>query len=222
MVFGRRTLLLTSSPFNGEIRVEECGGERLLLINGETHSIHSPANGWKEARREVWGVLAAPPFPLRPNPEVLMLGLGGGTTLHLLASGLRPSAVVAVDADPEIVRIAREYFDVPAGGTVTLITGDALETMRKLAGDGRTFDLLIDDVYFTATTTTGPPGSELFATAKRLVRPGGTALFNRPLDHPRPHPEHGRFAAELRGLGHEVVLLPVRRRWSNDIICCRM
>lgn len=192
------------------------------MIDGETHSINAPARRRSEARREYWGFLAAVPFRLPPNPAVLMLGLGGGTALHLLSEDLAPSEIVVVEADPEIVRVAREYFDIDALGGVTIRTGDALGTMRGLIGEGRTFDLLIDDVYFTTTSASGPGDGGLFDAVRRLVRRGGTAVFNRPLDGRRPHPEHEAFAAELRSLGHEAILVRVRRRWWNDIIYCRI
>lgn len=218
---GRKTLHRTSSEFSGEIRVDQCGRERLLMIGGETHSIYLTSGDWREARQECWGRIASPPFRLPPGPVVLLLGLGGGTALHLLAATHRPARIIVIEADPEIVRVAREYFNIGAIGGLTVRTMDAMEGMAGLTAEGQAFDIVIDDVYFNATTTGAPPGSELYGALKRLVRPGGTAVFNRPLDEPRPYPEHGRFAAELRELGHEVASASVRRRWWNDIIYCR-
>ncbi len=54
-------------------------------------------------------------FLLQPKPRrLLMLGLGGGGMSNYLSGRMPGLEVDAVDIDPEVVRLAQTYFDVPA------------------------------------------------------------------------------------------------------------
>ena len=53
-------------------------------------------------------------FLLHPRPtRLLMLGLGGGGMSNYLRGRLPGLEIDAVDIDPEVVRLAQTYFDVP-------------------------------------------------------------------------------------------------------------
>ncbi len=83
---------------------------------------------------------------LQPAPtRVLMVGLGGGQLSNFLFSRLPGVEIDAVDLDPEVVRLARKYFEIPDD-----------RRYRTHVGDGRLFveqhaepdtDLLILDAF---------------------------------------------------------------------------
>ncbi len=53
-------------------------------------------------------------FLLQPAPKrVLMLGLGGGQISNYLFNHFPGIEIDAIDIDPEVVRLAQRYFDVP-------------------------------------------------------------------------------------------------------------
>jgi spermidine synthase len=53
-------------------------------------------------------------FLLQPAPKrVLMLGLGGGQISNYLRDRFPQLEIDAIDIDPEVVRLAQRYFDVP-------------------------------------------------------------------------------------------------------------
>ncbi len=221
-MFKPQVMFRTHSPISGEICVVDRGRERTLTIDGEAHSIYFTRGGWTEAERECWGALSAPVFDLPPNPEILMLGLGGGTALRLIESRLAPRSITVVELDPAVVSAAREYFFLDDRRSATVVVADALQAMRMMAAQGRTFDLLIDDVYYRLTSPLSGPDADTFNTMKSLTRPGGSIIFNRPVDHPDEIPSHVQFTAELKRAGNDVEIRMIRRRWWNDVIYCRL
>lgn len=80
--------------------------------------------------------------PGRPR-TLLMLGLGGGTSLRTLRY-LQPDIdITAVEIDGDMVDLAREYMGLDDIG-VKVITGDAYAWLEK---NRRKFDVVFDDVY---------------------------------------------------------------------------
>jgi spermidine synthase len=216
-----KTVYRAHSALSGRIEVRDSGRERVLEINGQVHSVYYKRGDWKGAALEYWGLLAAPPFPLPPDPDVFMLGLGGATAVRLLCRTLRPASIVVAEADPGIVSVAREYFDTGSLPGLEVVTGDGHDVMRTLRDRGRTFDLLIDDVYFDATSILSGPGRGLFEAMASIARPGATIVLNRPVDRREQEAVNASLADELRRTGAPVEARSVRGAYWNDIIYYR-
>ncbi len=221
LLFRRHDRFETASPLSGRIVVYDRGRERVLEMDGQIHSIYFRGSGWGEANRDYWGRMASTPFGMPAGTKVLMLGLGGGTTLHLLAREHRPSSLTVVERDPVVIGIAREWFGVGEIPGIRIIEGDALETLARLAAGPERFDLILDDVFFTETSTLGGRGKELHGALRALLRPGGSIVLNRPVDSPGDTERHRAYAGELRSAGNEVVIRSVRGSGHNDIIYFR-
>ncbi len=221
VLFNRKPVVELVSEVSGRVGVYDRGWERVLVMNGEVHSVFFPRWGWGEARRDYWGLMADPAFGAPSGADVLMLGLGGGTTLHLLASGIRPATVTAVERDPEVIRLARTFFDIDRMPGLRIVEGDAHDLLKKFEAEQRTFDLIIDDVFFSSTSALEPPGSDIYVAIRRLLRPGGSMVLNRPVDQPGAAALHRAYAEELRSLGNDVIVRSVPGTGLNDIIHCR-
>ncbi|MEO7795626.1 MAG: methyltransferase domain-containing protein [Thermoanaerobaculia bacterium] len=103
---------------------------------------------------------------IEPGHRVLDLGCGSAT-LTVLVKQLRPGAeVVGVDADPEILRLARQKI-VDEGLEVSLEQASA---MRLPFADGR-FDRVLTSLMFHHLTREHK--REALADARRVLRPGG-------------------------------------------------
>ena len=65
------------------------------MVHGETLSVY-PTNGdWSGVRKEYWWhALAETAIP--PRPRVLLVGLGGGTQIHIVRMLARPRELTAV------------------------------------------------------------------------------------------------------------------------------
>jgi spermidine synthase len=127
----------------------------------------------------VWDALAAPLLALPPRraPSVLLLGLGAGSAARV-ARALAPGArIVGVEIDPEVVRLAREHFELDALG-VEVVQADA---SAFLARSRERFDAVLDDVFVGSGRAVHKPAWLLaggLAAAAARVAPGGLLASN--------------------------------------------
>ena len=199
------------SRLSGRIRVIDRGTERRLMVHGEILSIY-PLNGdWRPVRREYWWkALDAVELPRRPS--ALLVGLGGGTQVHLLHRLSAPRHITVIERDPVIVRVASEWFGLDRVGKLEIVCADAETAVTGLARAGRQFDYVMDDVSYADEPEVALP--KLLAVVP-LVTPRGSLVVNR---HRRGDPRP--LARTLRLYFREVRLRRVRRTGENTLICC--
>jgi caffeoyl-CoA O-methyltransferase len=145
--------------------------------------------------------------------RVLEVGTYSGYSALAMASGLPDDGkLVTCDIDPVATAVARRYFErSPHGHKIELRLGPAIETIRELAGQGASFDLLFLDAdkqgyldYYEAALPMLPAGG--------LVVADNTLWSGRVLE-PKEDSDHAivrfnaRVAADERV---ETVLLSVR------------
>jgi hypothetical protein len=199
------------SRLSGRIRVIDRGDERRLMVHGEILSIY-PLNGdWRPVRREYWWK-ALDAVTLPPRPEALLIGLGGGTQVHLLHRLAAPRHITVIERDPVIVRVASEWFGLDRIGRIEIVCTDADAGVAELARTGRRFDYVMEDVTYADKPEIALP--KLIAMVP-LVAPRGSLVVNRHRNgDPRP------LARTLRLYFGEVRLRRVRRTGENTLICC--
>ncbi|HEY7061374.1 MAG TPA: methyltransferase domain-containing protein [Chloroflexota bacterium] len=149
------------------VRVAEDEGQRVLLVDGVVQSVavegpHLGPGYWPSMLPDV-----------RPR-RALLLGLGGGTIAHLLVRRFGPVPMVGVDADAEILALARAEFglDLPS---LTIVEDDAL---AYVAAASERFDYVCVDLYRGAELERGVLARPVLRGIKRLLTPGGVAVFN--------------------------------------------
>ena len=136
------------------------GNERRLMVHGEILSIYPLDANWRPVRREYWWK-ALEAVPLPPKPEVLLVGLGGGTQVHLLYRLSDPRSITVIERDPVIVRVARQWFGLDRVGKLEMVCADAETAIAGLARSGRRFDYVItlcDKVREVCPEFPGDPG----------------------------------------------------------------
>ena len=179
------------------------------MVHGETLSVY-PINGdWEPVRREYWWH-ALVEVRLPPRPRVLLVGLGGGTQLHLLRELARPRAMTAVERDPVILRAAHQWFGLDALGGVEYLCADAETAADTLAAAGRRFDFVMEDVDYGDG---GERSLPLIRSLARLVARGGVLVANR---HRRR--EAAVVITALEPDFHEVRERRVRREGENVLV----
>src|SRR5881628_1776108 len=127
-----RTVFETASRVSGRIRVVDYRAERRLIVNGEILSVYPLDGDWSRVRREYWWrALAVTALPRRPS--VLLVGLGGGTQIHLLHSLTRPRLITVIERDHVIARVAGDWFGLDTAGPLEILCADAMVAVRGLA-----------------------------------------------------------------------------------------
>lgn len=164
------------SPINGEIIVKEQLGQYSLYIAG------IPQSGG--IVREIWkkGVSALPDF--KPVPSVLLLGLGGGSVVHLVKKRWPNAKILSVELDPHVVVISRTYFGLDEVSGIKIVTGDAFKVVHDKKGgvEKGKFDLVLIDIYLGQELPGFVQQEEFINELKSLLTDRGVLVFNHLLD----------------------------------------
>jgi protein-L-isoaspartate O-methyltransferase len=206
-----RTVFEARARGTGRMRVVDYRSERRLIVDGDILSIYPLDGDWGRLRTEYWWhALAAVGVP--PRPRALLVGLGGGTQVHLLQRLAQPKEITVIERDPMIVRVACEWFGLRDLGGLEFLCGDATHIVPWLTQVGRRFDFVMEDAVYAAPPEVSLPLAEALVP---LVAPGGRLVINR---HRRGD---GRVvAAALRPRFRRIVVRRVRREGENVLICC--
>ena len=122
-------------------QVRNAGQSIRLYSNGVLHSQYNPRQPINGA---IWDLLLLPGFLLSTPPKsILLLGLGGGTLVHLIRLFFPTAHMTCIELDKQHISIAKKWFKLPKKN-VTLIEGDAYEYMQNTK---ETFDWIVDDVF---------------------------------------------------------------------------
>lgn len=119
---------------------------------------------------------------LRKMPEMkrfLMVGLGGGSFLHTVKHCWPDAVVEAIDIDPVMLAIAREYFDAPPEAILILM--DARDYFR---GDRGPFDFVFIDAFDGMCPPKELLTGQFFESVARALSPGGVVCMNTVRKHP--------------------------------------
>ncbi|HEY3438900.1 MAG TPA: fused MFS/spermidine synthase [Actinotalea sp.] len=147
-----------------------------LLVNGVPSS-HLDLADPTLLDFEYMQVMAAAVDLLGPGPlEAVHLG-AAGCALPRWLDAVRPgSRQLAVDVDPVLLTLVREWFDLPRAPRLRLRAQDAGEALASLR-DAET-DLVIRDVFAGDATPARLTTDTFVRHAARVLRPGGLYLAN--------------------------------------------
>jgi spermidine synthase len=142
------------------------------------------------------------------QPDVLIVGLGGGGMVHFLRRFDPTVRVDVVEIDPLVVRLADEYFGVRSGGSVNVVTADGLEFIAEA---NKKYDVIYMDAFLKPsgeTDATGVPlelrTREFYQQMQSKLKPGGLVVFNI-----NPHPELTDDVRVIRSAFGRVSLFPL-------------
>lgn len=179
------------------------------MVHGETLSVYPLDGDWTPVRREYWWhALVEARLPKRPR--ALLVGLGGGTQLHLLRALARPREITAVERDPVILRAAHRWFGLDRIGGVEYLCAEADTAARALGTAGRRFDFVMEDVDYGDGGERSVP---LLHALADLVAPRGVLVANR---HRRR--EAAVVIAALRERFRRVRERRIRREGENVLV----
>lgn len=162
-------LLYKGHSLYGELRViEEAGRFRYMVVNGSDQGGLDRLDG-SSAYRYSDGLIGLGEQYVRNSESALIIGLGAGIMGTKLArKGLD---VVVVEIDPEIVRLAHEYFDFQGEAV-------AADGRRYLQRNDRKWDLIFVDAYLGDSPPWQLYTHEAFSLYRDRLRPGGAVIVN--------------------------------------------
>lgn len=176
-----KTVFSGYSQISGEIKVVDLGDERRLSVGGYVQSVYPLDGNWEKFSQRVWGFLRYAALKNHQPKKILLLGLGGGTFLHLLADALPEAKIYCVEIDEKIVELAKKYFDLEKAKNVRWVVADAAQVVvepAKYLGEEK-FDTVIVDIYLGSQLPPFSATEDFYFSVRELLETGGKAIFNR-------------------------------------------
>jgi len=184
---GAELLAARQSPYQAIRVVEWDDSTRWLQVNESLDSFQSvwqPEPGLLP-HGHYYNLFALPPLwaaPADESWELLVLGLGAGTAVRVIAGELPEGTELdslGVEIDPEVVRLGSQFFDLEEGPGREVVAGvDARSLLNRLE-QGRRFDEIVLDAYANNMEIPAHLSSvEFFREVKSRLAPGGWFVVN--------------------------------------------
>jgi SAM-dependent methyltransferase len=213
----RRVLTRVATPFNNAALVAR-GRSRHLEVNGATYASYHPVRRFFGYS---WDALAmAPLFHPRAagggqGLQVLMVGVGGGTSLHALRLLLPAARLVAYEIDDALLHACLRPFNLEATGA-DLRVGDGYAHVDLHPGS---YDVILDDAFLATAEATRARdlGLGLVARLRHGLRPGGLLACNLFTDGPNALAQANARESFRHAFSHAFELCPPKG--ANAILC---
>jgi spermidine synthase len=193
----------------GSISVRDRAGFREMVAREENGELIWSRVSLSDPRRSGWPyveLLALAPVLARARRRVLCVGCGGASVVFQLASLFPGIAIDVVERAPEVIRLARRWFDLDAIPGVTVHIADGAAFLR--AAPPASWDIIVLDAYDASIVASGGAPPELFGSARRSLRAGG-ALACNVIGTLREYGPVASAVAAARSVFEDVRILPV-------------
>lgn len=114
--------------------------------------------------------------------SILLVGLGGGAFVRFLNHYFPDTRLDAVELDPVVVQVARDYFGTKEGPRTRIFTADGRDFLQR---SSERYDLILLDAHLHPRETTDSTGHPLgmqteafYRSLHERLNPGGVVLFN--------------------------------------------
>lgn len=140
--------------------------------------------------------------------KILVVGLGGGTVTRTLRLVYPDAEITNVEFDPEIVAMARRYFDYAEDGRMKLVVEDA---RRWLRGTTERFDMILLDAYHGGYIPFHLTTREFLEIVRERLSQGGVVCSNTWIDQDLADRESATYHAVFGDFHHYVGKLSTNR-----------
>jgi len=167
----------TSSPYH-YMRVADDHGIRTLFFDDAPQSTMSLSNN-VAGHFEYTDYFHMPWLWNTQICEVLMIGLGGGSTQHAFGYYYPEVSFRTVELDPAVLRVARDYFNVRESEKQKIEISDGRVFLRRSRSK---YDLIILDAYLSGRYGCSVPQhlatKEFFQLARDHLTTNGVLAYN--------------------------------------------
>ncbi|RXZ43118.1 polyamine aminopropyltransferase [Crenobacter cavernae] len=159
-----------------EVEISELDGVRSLHLGSETvqssMDVEDPVRMVLSYTRAMMGWLL---FNDAPR-HIVQIGLGGGSFARWIAFYLRDAKSVAVDIHPQVIAVARAFFDLPEEGErFEIVEADGAEYVKILRESA---DAILVDGYDGFQIVDELTTEDFFENCHRALSPSGVFVSN--------------------------------------------
>lgn len=165
-----KTIVKTSSRFNRDIRVVEESGEYKLLVNGATETGQYIKKLLKFAVDRL-GILKE-----KNIRSVLVLGVAGGTIIHMLHALYPKAQITGVDIDQVMIDLGKKYFGLNDIPKLTLIVADAKDFIQRQ--QVKKYDCIVIDLFIGRDIPDFVSSRDYLQAIHGLLSPEGFVFIN--------------------------------------------
>lgn len=175
-----------SSKYSTQIKVYKFLGKYFVSAGGLTQSGGLVTKLWQAAIQQVQ-------LSHLPRPNILVLGLGAGSSIAPILKKWPQAQITAVEIDPVMIELADQYFQVTNSPQLTIINQDAFTLISTLKS---TYELVCIDMYIGGDIPPQAESAIFLSSIKKLLTSDGTTIINR-LDTKTLKASNQRFAQLL-------------------------
>jgi spermidine synthase len=152
---------------------------------------------------------------IRAMDSILVLGVGGGSVFKTLVDEIQyQQELIGVEIDPEMIQIAKNYFQLDKIPNLSIIIDDAFEFVLKTK---KTYDLIIIDIF---QDTEMPPFLYEKFFADRigdLLNYNGFILFNTMILNEKQEQRNAAYLKIFNAKSYHIHAIP-RVEQHNELI----
>ena len=166
--------LLQKDTFYHRIRIEEDDEARYMYFDRTLQSAMNLKD--PTALRLIYSRYTSLGFTFRPDAKkMLLVGLGGGSIPKKVQKEFPHMEIDAVEIDPEVIKMAKEYFQVKESKLLRLHAQDGRLFMARTPHQ---YDIILLDAYFTDAMPFHLATKEFFELAQKKLTPNGIIVAN--------------------------------------------
>ena len=167
-LFPRKNILRFKSKINREIRVVNRNGKKIVYAGGAEQTGGTITGMWEKAFNKI----------RNPKSEIrnsLVLGLGGGDVLRILAGRYPGIKMACVELDPVMIEAAENFFNIRQIPKLQIIQADAYKYMKK---NRRKYDLIGTDLFIGKHNPEIFRKKDFLSFLKKGLTDEGLAVYN--------------------------------------------
>ncbi|MDQ3101124.1 MAG: fused MFS/spermidine synthase [Bacteroidota bacterium] len=157
------------SSATGKLQVRWENGHKVLNSKHGNQSFGSLHEVWRRTFKTI-------ELADRNFNSVLLLGLGGGSVIHIIRDELKMEIpITVIEIDPIMFRLAKDEFGLNTYKHITVIQGDAIVQLHSLK---KRYDLIVIDLFNDLDMARGVETNGFAHALRDRCTDGGLICFN--------------------------------------------